>query len=211
MITLEQLQKAMPHAGANAVIYLSSLNYAMSEFDISNDNRIKMFLAQIAHESCDLAFVEENLNYSAAALVKTWPPRFPTLDAALPYNRQPMKIANHVYANRMGNGDEASGMGWLHRGAGLIQLTGYDNQKLCAEHFGIPIEKIGDWLRTPEGACRSAAWFWKTHGCNEYADKGDFDGVSDMINIGRKTEKQGDAIGYSSRLASLINTERAIG
>lgn len=200
----------MPNAGNNALVYLSPLNYAMAEFDISTENRIRFFLPQIAHESDDLAYVEENLNYSAVGLLKTFRKYFPDIQAATVYARNPQKIANHVYANRMGNGDEKSGMGWLHRGAGLIQLTGHDNQKACADYFKIQVEQVGSWLRTPEGACRSAAWFWKTHGCNELADKNDFDGVSDVINIGRKTEKYGDSIGFADRLSNLHDTQGVV-
>lgn len=126
------------------------------------------------------------------------------------YARNPRKIANKVYANRMGNGDEASGDGWTYRGAGLIQLTGKANQLACASHFGIAPEKIGVWLRTPEGASRSAAWFWDQHHLSTFALRGDFDGVCDIVNIGKKTEKIGDSIGYAGRLAKLEQFEAAI-
>lgn len=210
MVTLAQLKRIAPGASVKAALYLEPLNNAMFEFGIVSERRVEFFLPQVAHESDDFRCVEENLNYSAVGLMQTFRKYFPTLQAATPYARQPQKIANRVYANRMGNGDEASGMGWLHRGAGLIQLTGHDNQKACADYFKIDIARIGDWLRTPEGACRSAAWFWQMHGCNELADKGDFDGVCDVINIGRKTEKQGDAIGYADRLAHLKVAEKEI-
>lgn len=210
MITLAQLKRAMPHARQRAAIYLEPLNDAMFEFGIVSERRIEFFLANVAHESGDLSRVEENLNYSAVGLVQTFRKYFPTLESTVGYARKPIKIANRVYANRMGNGDEASGMGWLHRGAGLIQLTGHDNQKECADYFGIPVAQIGDWLRTPVGASRSAAWFWQTRGCNQLADKNDFDGVCDVINIGRKTAKEGDSIGYRDRLAHLKEAEEAI-
>jgi len=210
MITIAQLKRAMPNARQRAATYLEPLNNAMFEFGILSERRIEFFLANIAHESNDLACVEENLNYSAIGLVKTFPKYFPTLAIATSYARKPQKIANHAYANRMGNGNEESGMGWLHRGAGLIQLTGYDNQKKCADYFSIPVEQVGDWLRTPIGAARSAAWFWQTHGCNELADKNDFDGVCDVINIGRKTAREGDAIGYEDRKAHLKEAQEAI-
>lgn len=210
MITLDQLNAAMPHAGARAAQYLPFLNAAMDAFDINTPARIQMFLANVAHESGDLLAIEENLNYSALGLCKTWPARFPNLDAAAPYNRTPIKIANKVYANRGGNGNEASGDGWTHRGAGLIQLTFHDNQKLCADYFGIDVRAIGSWLRTPEGASKSAAWFWAGHGCNAYADKGDFDGACDVINLGKKTERMGDAIGFADRLARYQTIQTAV-
>lgn len=209
-VTIEQLWKIMPHAESKAAAFLPFLNAAMTEFDISTPARVEMFLATVAHESGDLQSLVENLNYSAVGLCKTWPSRFPTLEAALPFNRNPEKIANKVYASRGGNGDEASGDGWRHRGAGLIQLTFKSNQAACAEHFKKRIEDMPAWLQTIEGACRSAAWFWKTHGCNDYADRGDFDGVCDIVNLGRKTTKEGDAIGFPARLAVLDVAQRVI-
>jgi putative chitinase len=204
MLTLAKLQAAMPLAGATrAALFLPHLERACAEGGINTARRLDYFLATIAHESSDLNQLEENLNYSAAALCKTWPGRFPSLDAALPYGRSPYKIACRVYANRGGNGDEASGDGWTYRGAGLIQLTFKNNHAACAAHFGIALEKVGNWLRSPEGAARSAAWFWQTHGCNERADAADFDGVCDIVNLGHKTAAIGDAIGYASRLQAL--------
>lgn len=209
MITLDQLITIMPHAQRPAD-FLSHLNAAMVEFGITTPPREQMFLATVAHESGDLNNLSENLNYSAAALCRTWPTRFPTLASAMPYNRNPTKIANRVYANRNGNGDEASGDGWRHRGVGLIQLTFKNNHVACAKHFNISPSLTPVWLRTPEGASRSAAWFWKTHGCNELADQGDFDGICDAINIGHKTAAVGDAIGYPNRLAVLSTARDAL-
>ena len=210
MITLAQLQQIAPGAGSKAVLYLPFLNAAMTEFGITTVLRQRHFLTQICHETGDLQRVEENLNYSAAQLCKTWPTRFQSIQSAMTYERQPQKIADYVYANRYGNGDTASGDGWRHRGAGMIQLTFKSNQAACAAYFKIDVSKIGDWLRTPEGACRSAAWFWKTHNCNVQADRNSLDGVSDMINIGRLTIVVGDAIGYADRRTHLAAAEKAI-
>lgn len=225
-INLQQLMRIMPRAGGNVAIYVVWLNRAMAEFKISTPAHQAAFLAQFAHETGQLASVSENLNYSADGLANTWPVRFAKKDSADKYltspsgrklpnekalalHRQPEKIANTVYANRMGNGDFTSGDGWRHRGAGGFQLTGKDNQRACAAHFGIPVEGIGDWLRTPEGACRSAAWFWMRAGCNALADAGNIDGISDVVNIGRRTEAVGDAIGFADRL-DLTNTARKV-
>lgn len=210
LIKRDQLIAIMPASQAVAAAFATPLDCAMFEFGIVSERRVEMFLAEIAVESDQLRKMQEGLNYSAEGLMRTWPSRFPTRAIAEAYARRPEAIANKVYANRMGNGDEASGDGWLHRGAGLIGLTGKANQQRCADHFGIDVRKVGDWLRTPEGACRSAAWFWQTHGCNELADKNDFDGVSDAINIGHQTEAEGDAIGYHDRLAFLNVAERII-
>lgn len=210
IVTLAQVIAIMPGSRKSAAAFVAPLNAAMQEFGITKEKRIECFLAQIAHESGQLQAMQENLNYRAEGLMKTWPRRFPTRAIADAYARQPERIANKVYANRGGNGDEASGDGWRHRGAGLIGLTFFDNQKRCADYFRIPVRDVGDWLRTPEGACRSAGWFWREHKCNELADAGDFDGVSDAINIGHQTEAEGDAIGYDDRLAFLRVAEGVI-
>jgi len=198
-LTPAQFSAAMPRAGAH---FLPWINKAIELADASTRNRLHMFLATVAHESSDLCRLEENLNYSAEGLCKTWPSRF-TAQSSVTYARNPQKIANKVYALRGGNGDEKSGDGWLYRGAGAIQLTFKANQVACAKFFGKKPEEIGAWLRTPEGACLSAAWFWKTRGCNDFADHDDFDGVCDIVNIGRKTTAQGDAIGFVDRLVRL--------
>jgi len=226
MLNPSQLRQIMPQAGVRADAFCAPLNAAMAEFGIDTRARQAPFLAQFAHETGQLASVSENLNYSADGLANTWPGRYAKKDArgayltargrkvpnelALGLHRQPERIANNVYANRMGNGDEASGDGWRYRGSGGFQLTGKDNQRACAAHFGIPLERVGDWLRAPEGACRSAGWFWQRAGCNELADRGDFDAISDKINIGRLTAVEGDAIGYQDRLAFFHTTERVL-
>lgn len=222
-LTLPQLKRTMPKIGVLAITYLPWLNRAMSEFSINTKARQARFLAHLAHESTDLTQVVENMNYSADGLANTWPTRFakkgpdgayllttPTKplekprkvpnSLALDLHRRPEAIANNVYANRMGNGDEKSGDGWRNRGAGGIQLTGADNQRACAKHFGIPVDKIADWLRTPEGVCRSAAWFWHKEGCNQLADIGKDDAIADLVNLGRRTAAVGDAIGYRDRI-----------
>jgi len=216
-VTREQLLRIMPQARSRVDGCLDTVNAAMSEFGIDAPLCQAAFLAQIAHESGQLATAEENLFYSADGLANTWPARYgkkinglyqlgPTKrilpnSLALSLQRKPEAIANNVYAGRMGNGDEASGDGWRYRGAGWIQLTGKENHLAVSLYFDIPLEQVGDWLRTPAGAARSAAWFWKVNGCNDYAARGNFDGVSDLINLGRKTAPNGDAIGYADRFA----------
>jgi putative chitinase len=209
-IRLDQILAIMPGSRSVAAAFIDPLTAAMQEFGITYEQRIEMFLASIAVESGQLQKMQEGLNYSAEGLMKTWPTRFTTKAIADAYARRPQAIANKVYASRGGNGDEASGDGWRYRGAGLIGLTFLNNQKLCATYFKRDVRAIGDWLRTPEGACWSAAWFWKTHGCNELADKGDFDGVSDAINIGHQTATEGDAIGFPERLAFLRVAQKVI-
>lgn len=237
-VTLPQLLRIMPRAGVNGPSYLPWLNLAMAEAGITTALRRAAFLPQLAHETGQLATVSENLNYSADGLANTWPTRFAKKDPAtgkyllttgisqmgqktvagrkvpnelaLNLHRRPEAIANVVYANRMGNGDEKSGDGWRFRGAGCIQLTGKDNQRACAEHFGINLDHMGDWLRTPEGACRSAAWFWTRANCNKFADAGDIDAISDLVNIGHRTKEVGDAIGYADRLELTHTAQKAL-
>lgn len=198
-MTPAQLIAIMPNARPVAGIFLPALVAAMAEFKIDTRQRQADFLATVGQETGQLSALEENLNYGAAGLAATWPHRF-TAALAEQYARQPQRIANLVYAGRGGNRDEASGDGWVFRGAGGIMLTFRDNHNACAQYFGIPLPKLAAWLRTPEGACRSAGWFWAINRINNWSDAGDFDGVCDVVNIGRKTDKLGDAIGYGARL-----------
>jgi putative chitinase len=127
--------------------------------------------------------IAENLNYSADGLGKIFPKYFRDIDPTN-YARKPEKIANRVYANRMGNGDEDSGEGWQFRGRGLIQLTGKNNYTHMAEDMGISVEECAAFLETPEGACESAAWFWHTNHINSLADKDDVVAVTKKVNGG---------------------------
>ncbi|MRV72581.1 glycoside hydrolase family 19 protein [Duganella sp. FT92W] len=197
-MTPRQLAVIMPRAPAAA--FVPVLTAAMAEFGIDTPLDQAAFLATVAHESAQLTCLEENLNYSAEALMRTWPSRFPPATAAI-YARQPERIGNRAYANREGNRDEGSGDGWRNRGAGAIQITFENGHAACARHFGIPRDQVAAWLRTPEGACRSAGWFWQTNGISAWANVGDFDGVSDKVNRGKKTAALGDSIGWKDRLA----------
>lgn len=164
-------------------LWSDALNRFCPQYGIDTLPRMIAFLAQVGHESCGFTALSENLNYSAQALLRVFPSRF-TPASAEQYARKPEAIANHVYANRMGNGDEASGDGWKHRGKGLIQLTGKDNQTAFAKHAGISPDVIGGYLLSIEGAVQSACWFWQQHGCNVYADRGDIKGCTKAINGG---------------------------
>lgn len=200
-----------PHAGASrTAIYAAALAAAMNEFAIVTVNRASMFLANVLHESGAFRLVEEDLFYQSARLRKVWPKRFPDDATASIYARNPERLANFVYANREGNGDVGSGDGWRFRGAGLKQITFRNNHAACAKHFKIPLNELAAWLRTPEGAARSAAWYWHMSGCDKFADAGDFDGVCDKINIGHKTQKQGDAIGFAFRKTIFEEIKKAM-
>ena len=129
-------------------------------------------------------FVKENLNYGAKGLATTFKKYFPTEADAKPYERQPEKIANRVYANRMSNGDEASGDGYRFCGRGLIQLTGRANYTKFASDLGISIEDTVAYLETPAGAVSSAGWFWDNNNLNQYCDSNDFVTLTKRINGG---------------------------
>lgn len=143
----------------------------MAECGIDTSARVRAFLAQVGHESAQLNLVEENLNYSAQALRKVFPKYFRTPQEASSYAHHPERIANRVYAGRMGNGSEASGDGWKYRGRGLIQITGRDNYVSMSALMGKDLTVWPDALLMPLDACRSAALWWKANGLNALADK----------------------------------------
>jgi putative chitinase len=158
----------------------------LPEFDICSRERVAMFLAQTGHESANFTILHENLNYRAESLIRTWPTRFNTGNAGF-YEHNQEKIANKVYCNRMGNGDEASGDGWKYRGRGPIQITGKDNYRACS----MAVFNDERLLETPEllendmdVAVKSACWFWNSRHLNEIADEGNVKEVTHRINGG---------------------------
>ena len=190
-----QLDKILVKLGAKAVLaesYGPFIEQAMVEFEIHTPKQSAMFVAQILHESARLTAVKENLNYSEQGLVTTFGNYFDR-NIAKKYARQPEKIANRVYANRMGNGPESSGDGWRYRGRGLIQVTGKANYQDCGEHLGIDLVKKPEYLETPIGASRSAAWFWWSRNLNRSAESGDIKTNTRIINGGLN--------GYDDRVA----------
>ncbi len=166
-----------------AIELCGPLNQAMQEFSINTPMRISIFLAQIAHESGGLSTFVENLNYHTAGLLKTFPKYF-TVATAPQYARNPQKIASKTYANRMGNGDEASGDGWRYRGRGVIQLTGKNNYQACGSALKLDLIKNPELLEEPLNAFRSACWFWTSRNLNTLADAGDFISITRKINGG---------------------------
>ncbi|WP_145186158.1 glycoside hydrolase family 19 protein [Pseudomonas sp. URMO17WK12:I11] len=183
-ITEQQLLQIMPKARPVAGAFLPALNRAMVRWRIDSLVRQAAFLAQVAHESGQLRNLVENLNYSAEALVRTWPSRFNAQTAAA-YARQPEKIANKAYGGRMGNGPEASGDGWRFRGRGLLQVTGRSNYREAGAGLGLPLEDEPDLLEQAEHAAQSAAWWWAKHGLNQLADAGRIRDIGSIINTGQ--------------------------
>lgn len=169
-ITSDTLRKIYPQS-KNIDMYAGALDKAMKECGIDTAERARAFLAQVGHESAQLNRVEENLKYSAQALRKVFPKYFPTQQEAIMYAYHPEQIANRVYADRMGNGNEKSGDGWKYRGRGLIQITGRDNYVAMSSLMGKDLTVWPDALLMPLDACRSAALWWKANGLNALADK----------------------------------------
>ena len=182
-LTLQQLKQLLPK---NPYVehWHRALSQLLPEYEINTPQRIAAFIAQCAHESGGFIFLSENLNYKAESLVKVFPKYFKDMATAQAYAKQPQKIANRVYANRMGNGDEASGDGWRYCGRGLIQLTGKDNYSWFAASIETPVEQVSEYLETFEGAAQSACWFWETNNLNQWADKGDILTMTKKINGG---------------------------
>jgi len=163
--------------------WLDALNNALIRWEISTPARVTMFLAQCAHESGGFKHLVENLHYSAAALLATWPKRFtPDEAVAMAYDEQ--RIGNRAYGGRMGNGDEASGDGYRFRGRGIIQLTGRDNYARAGAAIGLDFVAQPELLEKPDWAASSAGWFWATNGCNALADAGDYEAITRRINGG---------------------------
>ena len=182
MVSVNQLQQIFPQGDPSDLAEICDpINAAMIEFNIKNPKEQAMFLAQCGHESGNFSTVQENLNYRAETLVKVFPKYFRDVNPA-DYEKQPEKIANRVYSNRMGNSDEASGDGYRYRGRGLIQLTGKDNYNACGAALKMDLHTDPDYLETAEGAARSAAWFWAHNGLNQYADNDDIVGCTKRVN-----------------------------
>ena len=150
---------------------------------INTPLRLAHFFTQIEHES-NLKPISENLNYSAASLKRVFSKYFPTLKIANDYAKNPVRIANRVYANRMGNGDEKSGDGWKYRGRGFIQITGKNNYKSLSEDKGIDYLNNPDKLLNEADSMLSACWFWNKNGLNAFADADNIEEATRRINGG---------------------------
>ena len=181
--TKAQLKEMLPN---NQYLqnWYDALDAILPEYDINTPQRVAAFLAQCAHESGGFVFLKENLNYKAASLRKVFPKYFPDDAIAAAYANKPEKIANRVYANRMGNGPEESGDGFKYCGRGLIQLTGKDNYTFFAASIDVPVEEASEYLQTFEGAVQSACFFWDQNNLNQWADKGDILTLTKRINGG---------------------------
>lgn len=187
MITVESFHKLFPLC-SNPQEWVTAMESVLPAHGIDTPDRIASFLAQCGHESGGWSKFEENLNYGAAGLMVIFKKYFPSQELADQYARKPEKIANRVYCNRLGNGDEASGDGWKYRGRGPIQITGKANITAFAKKL------VGDWQKVVDNpslistdkqlALLSAIWFWDTNNLNKYADVKDINNMTRVINGG---------------------------
>jgi putative chitinase len=178
-MTSEQLAKL----GINPD-WLPWIQKTCDRYSINNTIRQASFLGQCMHESNNFKTLQENLHYSANGLKAVWCSRFPTDEIANKYANHPDMIANKVYANRMGNGDEESGDGWKYRGRGIIQCTGKDLYKTLSDVLNIDLMSFPDFLMEMPYASMSAGWFWNKKGLNALADAKDYKEMTRRINGG---------------------------
>ncbi len=181
IISSLQLAQLVPYAKTDQ--FVAALNDCIKEFKIDTPKRFSAFIAQCAHESQGFTRLEENLNYSEEGLLKTFPKRITKEDAKF-LARNPIAIANYIYANRYGNSDFKSGDGWRYRGRGLIMLTFKNNYKACGVSLGLTLVDTPDIVAQPKIACQVAGWYWWTHNCNALADRDDFGKITQIINGG---------------------------
>lgn len=193
-LTPATLRQLAPFARADIVAALVAAVPALQAAGISTPLRLAHFLAQVAHETGELARLEENLSYSAARLCQVWPKRFPTLASAKPYASNPRGLAGKVYAGRLGNRNAADA--WAYRGGGAIMTTGLDNYREAGH------EHDPDTLRQPGPAVAAAIVFWTKRGLNALADRDDVAAVSLKVN--------GGTVGLAERKTYLAAAKRAI-
>jgi putative chitinase len=164
--------------------WADALNETFTRFNISTPKQQASFIGQCSHECINFKLLEENLGYKAATLMRVWPKRFPTLEIAKQYEKNPRKIANYVYSNRMGNRDEASGDGYRFRGRGCIQLTGSANYYHAGKALGVDLIMQPELVATPQYAALTAGYFWSTHNLNVPANTLDYTTMTKKINGG---------------------------
>jgi len=181
--------------------WLQPLNDTFAKYEINTNKRQAAFIGQCQHESDNFRHLEENLHYSAVELMRVWPSRFPNINVAMQYANNPEKIANKVYAGRLGNNEE--GDGWAYHGRGLIQLTGRDNYAACGNSLGYALITNPELLLQPKYAALSAGWFWNKKGLNALADKEDYTTMTERIN--------GGTLGLESRIEKIHLAQRVLG
>jgi putative chitinase len=184
MLTKEKIVHLL-HGNPEADAWADAAVEILPKYEITTANRIAGFFAQVGHESAGLKTLEENLFYRAETLDKIFPKYFKNAGRnAAEYAKQPEKIANIVYASRMGNGDTASGDGYKFRGRGAIQLTGRENYTNFGKTIGLTAEQVIDYVQTKKGALESACWYWKSRNLNAACDASDIVKMTKLVNGG---------------------------
>jgi putative chitinase len=201
ILTNEQLKDLLP-TNRNVDDWYQSMDKFLFVYEMNTPRRIASFIAQCGHESASFTILRENLNYRWESLRKVWPRHFTTDEIAKQYERQPQKIANRAYANRMGNGPESSGDGWKYAGKGLIQLTGKNNYQSFALSINMELDDVPDYLVSFDGAVESACWYWKRNNLNRFADNLDNLSLTRAIN--------GGTHGLDDRQRRLTNALRVL-
>ena len=196
MLSNEQL-----HALDIDTKWLEPLNGTFQKYDINTPKRQAAFIGQCTVESANFTRLQENLNYSAQRLTQVWPSRFPNISMAEPYSHNPEKLADFVYAGRMGNLQD--GDGWKFHGRGLIQLTGRENYANCGSGVGVDLIDNPDLLLTPKYAALSAGWFWNKKGLNTLADSQEYGAMTRRIN--------GGLTGLDERIAKITKALQVLG
>ena len=177
------------------------LNQVFVKYDINTPKRQAAFIGQCAVESANFTRLQENLNYSAQRLTQVWPSRFPNISMAEPYANNPEKLADFVYAGRMGNLQD--GDGWKFHGRGLIQLTGRENYANCGSGVGVDLIDNPDLLLTPKYAVLSAGWYWNKKGLNALADTQEYGAMTKRIN--------GGLTGLDERIVKITKALQVLG
>jgi putative chitinase len=203
MVTSDQLKQM--HIDPSLA---DAFNETFERFGILTPLQQASWIGQCGHECGNFKIMEENLNYRAATLLKLFP-KTPkrawgfTPEEAAAYEKQPKRIANRIYSNRMGNRDEASGDGWRFRGSGFLQLTGHSNFYHAGKALGVDFVMEPELVRTPKYAAQTAGWFWQTHKINQHADGRDFVTMTKRIN--------GGTIGLDDRIKHINQALAVLG
>jgi putative chitinase len=179
------LRAVAPHmTDVDRAAWVAVLAGPLLKAGVTTSRGVAAFLGQCAVESAGFLAMEEDLSYSAARLCQVWPSRFPTTESAEACAQQPEVLANRVYADRMGNGDEASGDGWRFRGRGLIQITGRAAYLRFAQAMNMTLDLAVEHAATQAGAADSAVWFWSVNQLNALANTWSVDLITRKINGG---------------------------
>ena len=198
MLNSDQLTRL--HIGTQ---WVEPLNETFEKFGISTPKQQAAFIGQCSHECGNFTKLEEGLSYAADRLMKIWPRRFPNMEIAQRYARNPKALANNVYANRMGNRDEASGDGYRFRGRGCIQTTGHSAYFHAGQALGVDFVMQPDLVAMPKYAALTAGFFWNTHKLNAFADSQDYVTMTKRIN--------GGTIGLDDRKAHIAQALAVLG